>query len=199
MQNERIQLVGCGVLRREIAWLAARNQWPVDLDLLDSALHIDFGRLARELTTALARHPGQRNLVLYGTCHPAMDEMVAQAGAARVPGQNCVELLLGAQAFTEELSQGAFFLLEDWALRWDEIITKTFGPNLEITRDIFQGDRRYLLCLRTPCAGDFRAEAEEAGRTVGLPVRWRDVSLDHLESVLAAALKSGSESAACPK
>ena len=191
MTNESIQLIGCGVLRREVAWLVAKNRWCVEMEFLDSALHIDFDRLGETLSSAVARHTGKVTVVVYGACHPEMAKFLGNNGTYRLPGQNCVEMLLGEPAFTEELAQGAFFLLEDWALRWEEIITKTFGTNWDIVRDIFQGDRKYLLCLRTPCAGDFQAAAEEAGRTVGLPVRWRDVSLDRLETVLSDALMRG--------
>ena len=55
-------------------------------------------------------------------------------------------------------------------------------------RGIFQGDRRYLLAVRTPCSTDFSREAQAASDLVGLPLRWLDVSLDHLESVVATAL-----------
>ena len=196
MASERVQLVGCGVLSREVALLVQENRWPLDTDFLDSALHVDLDGLAEGLASALARHPGQATVVFYGACHPNMDKLLEAAGTFRLHGQNCVEMLLGERAFAEELSQGAFFLLEDWALRWREIVTKTFGTNLDLIRDIFQGDRKYLLCLRTPCSGDFETEAAGAGRMVGLPVRWRDVSLDHLASVVADALRRRGEGAA---
>jgi hypothetical protein len=102
-------------------------------------------------------------------------------------------LLLGSELFTAELSGGAFFLLEDWARKFDIILKKTLGTNEALWRAVYQGDRKYLACIRTPCSGDFRAEAETAGKMVGLPLRWRDVSLEHLETVLQAVLKQQGE------
>jgi hypothetical protein len=198
MTGERVQLVGCSALRKEVVWLAEKNHWPLDTQFMDSALHIDFDKLADRLTSVLSRHADQHPIVLYGACHPNMEQLLQDAGALRVQGQNCVEMLLGQTAFTAELAQGAFFLLEDWARRWEEILTKTFGTNLSVIRDIFQGDRKCLLCLKTLCSGDFVAQAEGAGCMVGLPVRWQDVALDHFESVLAAALKRRWEENACP-
>ncbi|MBS1214173.1 MAG: hypothetical protein H6R26_2790, partial [Proteobacteria bacterium] len=84
-----------------------------------------------------------------------------------------------------------------WARSWDTIITKTFGANEALVKEIFQGDRKYLLCLRTPCSGDFSQEAEKAGQKVGLPLRWMDVTLDHLESVLQDAITRRREETAC--
>ncbi len=181
-------LVGCGILRREIRFLIEKNGWLVQTSFLDSALHVDFDELSRKLTATLSRNTERDLLVFYGTCHPCMEAILDSAKASRTVGQNCVEMLLGPERFTEELEKGAFFLLEEWARRWEGIVTKTFGPNREVMREIIQGDRRFLLCVTTPCSGDFTAEAEAAGRLVGLPIRWLSVSLDHLESVLQDAL-----------
>ncbi len=181
-------LVGCGILRKEIRFLIEKNAWPVQTSFLDSALHVDFDELSKKLTAVLSRNAERELLVFYGTCHPGMDAILDSANAFRTAGQNCVEMLLGPERFNEELEKGAFFLLEEWARRWERIVTKTFGPNREVMREIIQGDRRFLLCVSTPCSGDFTAEAEAAGRLVGLPIRWLSVSLDHLESVLKEAV-----------
>jgi hypothetical protein len=100
-------------------------------------------------------------------------------------------MLLGPERFTRELEQGAFFLLEEWAHHWEQIVTATFGTNRKVIREMYQGDRGYLLCVSTPCSGDFSAAAEEAGRLVGLPLRRIEVSLDHLEAVLQEAFNRG--------
>jgi hypothetical protein len=184
MNEEKLLLIGCGILKSEVRRLIEKNRWPVETVFLDSSLHIDFAKLQKKLTRALVRHQGRNLIVFYGTCHPLMEKTLAAAGTFRTPGQNCVEILLGHELFTEELVKGAFFLFEDWARRCEQIILKTFGNHPNVAREIIQGDREYLLCIRTPCSGDFSAEAEAAGRIMGLPVRWMDVPLHHLESVL---------------
>jgi hypothetical protein len=188
MPESRPLLLGCGILRREIRFLLERNRWAADTFFLDSALHIDLAELSGALSAALAKHAGRDMLVFYGCCHPRIDQIVAEAGASRIPGQNCAEMLLGPERFTEELARGAFFLLEDWARRWGHILATTFGADIRVVRSIFQGDRKYLLGLRTPCSEDFQAEAEAARRQVGLPLRWMDVPLDHLERLLQIAI-----------
>jgi len=146
-------------------------------------------KLSAGLTGALEKHRGRDIIVFYGCCHPLMEQMLAEAGAIRTEGQNCVDMLLGHARFSEELEHGAFFLLEEWARRWRYIITKAFGTtNVEVIREIFQADRKYLLCVRTPCSRDFTAEAERAGELVGLPIRWTDTTLDNLEAVLQRAI-----------
>lgn len=188
MYEKRLLLIGCGILSKEIRYLTKKNVWPMDAIFIDSSLHIDLKKLERSLKQVLAKHRGRDIIVFFGTCHPLMNSILEDAETVRTEGQNCVEMLLGHDVFTQELSQGAFFLLEDWARRWELIQTKTLGTNLQVIREIYQCDRKYILCLKTPCSEDFNTQAEKAGEMVGLPIRWMDVSLEHLESVIQAAI-----------
>ena len=198
MKEEKILLLGCGILKNEVRFLIDKNNWPVDTRFFDSALHCEFAKLSHCLTTGLAREAGRDIVVFYGTCHPLMEQMLEDAHTFRTEGQNCVDMLLGNELFTKELLAGAFFLLEEWAHRWQYIITKSFGTsNWEVIRQIFGSDRKYLLCLRTSCSGDFHQEAEEAGRLVGLPLRWLEVGLDRLETVLSEAISRKLEEKRC--
>lgn len=192
--DRRLALIGCGILRKEIAYLIEKNRWPLDTVFLDSALHCDFGQLRERLEGALQRARHREIVVFYGACHPLMDGILADAHVVRTEGQNCAEILLGPEVFARELEAGAFFLMEEWAHRWKQVTFKTFGTeNEKVIREIYSGDRQYMLCLRTPCSGDFEALAEAAGALVGLPLRWMDVSLEHLEGVLEAAIARRSE------
>lgn len=182
-------LIGCGILETEVRYLAAANGWPLRCRFLDSTLHCNLGKLARDLTDALEAHRGENPCVLYGVCHPLMDRMLNDADATRVEGQNCIEMLLGAAVFRAELIAGAFFLLEDWAVRWDDLLSQTYSRcRPEVMREIFRLDRKYMLALRTPCCGPFDREAAVAAEMMGVPLRWRDVTLDHFESVLKTAI-----------
>lgn len=181
-------LLGCGILQNEIRFLTEKNGWPLETFFLDSALHIDFDRLSLALTSALNHNAGRDVIVFYGACHPLMEMILDSAGTFRTEGQNCVEMLLGPERFTSELEQGAFFLLEEWARSWERIVTATFGTNRKAIQEMYQSERSYLLAVTTPCSNEFVAKAEEASRLVGLPLRWTEVSLDHLETVLQEAI-----------
>lgn len=185
-----LALVGCGILHKEVDALIARNGWRLEPRYLASALHNHLDRLADRLQDALGkeRQAGREALVLYGACHPLMDRIVERHSTVRTAGQNCIVQLIGYERFMEELGRGAYFLLEDWALTWEPMITKAFGSNLEVVREIFHGSHRSMLAVRTPCSGDFTAAAEAAARFVDLPLRWMDADLAHLEAVLSEAL-----------
>ncbi len=189
MSAPTLSLVGCGILQKEVRHLIAKNNWPLTTDFLPASLHIDFRRLASELQAGLARHGHEQTIVFYGACHPGMDNMLNEGCTLRTLGQNCIEMLLGAEEFNRELSNGAYFLLDDWVRHWDDVIAKTFGTNISVIRDIFHDQHRYLLCLRTPQSDDFSQEAGRISTMLDLPLRWRDVGLEHLESVLQTAIK----------
>jgi len=181
-------IVSCGILKNEIELILAGNKEQTATRFLDSSLHNDLDKLSRTLTTALEKEGEEtRKLVIYGTCHPQIDEIVNASNAIRTQGQNCVELLLGRQRFTEELSNGAFFLFEDWARRWEQISYRFFG-NWELMKEIFQDSHTYILCIRTPCSGDYSEYASRVSERTGLPLVWEDFDLSRLESVITQSL-----------
>lgn len=188
MSGSRCRLVACGVLDREIRCLVEKNGWPVDTVFLDSSLHVDHARLEQGLRSVLGRCTGEPVAAFYGVCHPRIDRILGAAGASRTPVENCVEALLGREAYVRELEGGAFFLFGDWARRARAVILSSFGGSEAVAREVFQAERTHLLGIRTPCAPDFTAEAEETGRMLGLPLRWMDASLDRLEAVLSETI-----------
>jgi hypothetical protein len=189
MDNTKLQLVGCGIFKKEVSFLIKKNNWAINTDYLPASLHINLKQLSTALQEGLARHSDEQTIVFYGACHPRMDKLLNEANTLRTLGQNCVAMLLGDEEFNRELANGAFFLLDDWAQHWDDVIFKTFGSNIEMIRDIFHDQHRYLLALRTPCSDDFSAEASHISTMLELPVQWRDVTLEHLENVLQSTIE----------
>jgi hypothetical protein len=181
-------IISCGILQKEIRYLAEKNGWQLQFAFLPSGLHVDFERLRQSLEGCLERRQTQTAVVFYGACHPLMTQILENAQVIRTPGQNCVEIYLGQERFCRELEQGAFFLFEDWALHWQEIVGGVMPGDPEIMRSIFRSAHSYLLAIRTPCSKDFTSEAEAVSRRTSLELRWIDVGLEHLEANLKATL-----------
>ena len=178
---ETIKLIGCGILSKEINFLIKKNDWPIQPSFICSSLHVSFRQLEQSLGKRLNKFKKEKKVVFYGTCHPLMEKLIEDDKTIRTPGQNCVDILLGEEKFTEELEAGAFFIMEDWAKRRDLVMTKAFGKNEDVTKSTFQECHQYFLGLRTPCSEDFSQEALEISLKIGLPLKWLDVTLDHLE------------------
>ncbi len=193
--SETINLLGCGILKNEVESLIRKNGWALEPHWLHSALHNYFDRLYRELDEGLydLEQQGRPTLVFYGACHPRIEQLLEQHHTLRTQGQNCIVMLLGYETFMQHLGEGAYFLLEDWAVTWEPMITQCFGGNLTVIREIFKGSHRKMIAIRTPCSGDFTAAAEAAARFVDLPLEWMESDLSHLEQVLAEAISERQE------
>lgn len=197
MPELRQSLLGCSTLRREIAWLAEKHHWPLDLRFGGTRLCLESAAMARSLRVELGRNPARRTIVCYGKCHPLIDSWIGAGNSVRTEGMNCAEMLLGPERYGVELAGGAFFLLEDLARSWKTRLEQLFGPNRSIAREIFRGCHSLALGIRTPCSGDFSTQAEAAATSVGLPLRWVDVSLDHLELLIQTAIDRASAGDPC--
>ncbi|MEO5345775.1 MAG: DUF1638 domain-containing protein [Magnetococcus sp. YQC-9] len=195
-----IRLVGCGILQKEVVYLIRKNGWNLDPRFLDSSLHNHLARLSTSLNQALDQEgeTGRDTIVFYGCCHPKMEGILESHRTLRTHGQNCIVMLLGYDRFMAELEEGSYFLLEEWALCWRPMFAEVFGDKRSVVREIFHASHKAIAAIRTPCSGDFSREAEELADYLGLPLRWMDLSLDHLEEVLSDALERkslrGSES-----
>ena len=183
-------LVGCGILHKEIEYLIQKNGWQIETHFLDSALHNYLGKLSDQLTAALSadEQQGRDTVVFYGCCHPKIDKIMADHRTLRTAGQNCIVMLIGYERFMQELEKGAYFLLEDWALSWEPMITQCFGNNPSVIREIFHSSHKSITAIRTPCTTDFQQAAEAAAAFVDLPLHWMDADLSHLEAVIIDAL-----------
>lgn len=189
MGEDNILAIGCGILEKEVRFLIRKNGWAVEGLFLDSMFHNDLHRLSDALDTALADTSNRRRFVFYGACHPLMNRILERADTFRADGQNCIEMLLGADAFNDALEKGAFFLLEEWANRWDQVLKAAYHHcRPEVVREIFTSDRTHFLAIRTPCTGDYGRRALAIAEEMAVPLRWMDVTLDHLERVLAEAV-----------
>lgn len=183
-------MVGCGILRKEVNYLIRKNGWNVETEFLASSLHNYLDKLSSQLDATLDNddRKGRDTVVFYGGCHPLMDKILEKHHTLRTHGQNCIVMVLGYERFMEELEKGAYFLLEDWALTWEPMITECFGKNPAVVREIFHSSHKKMIAIRTPCSSDFTGAAEAAARFVDLPLEWLDADLDHLESVLMDAI-----------
>ncbi len=190
-------MVGCGILHKEVDYLIKKNGWNVETQYLDSALHNYLGKLSDQLNAALTadEQQGRETVVFYGCCHPKMEGILEQHHTVRTQGQNCIVMLIGYEKFMAELEKGAYFLLEDWALTWEPMITQAFGSNLAVIREIFHSSHKFIIAIRTPCSSDFTAAAEAAAAFVDLPLEWINADLGHLETVLAEAIDRKQNSA----
>jgi len=191
-------LVGCNILQREIAWLANKNRWELELRFRAAGLCTETVDLEPPFGTDLECASARPLVVFYGDCHHRMTSWIASASAVRIEGRNCAEILLGKERYNAELAAGAYFLLESAARRWESTLDRVFGPHRSVARQIFRLDRSYFLGVTTPCTEDYSSLAEVIASSIGLPLRWTNVPLCYLEAALQAAIDRAARRSPCP-
>jgi hypothetical protein len=148
----------------------------------DSMLHMVPEKLCPLLNIQIKRTLGRGGhvILLYGECHPAMHEQEKQEGVCRVKGVNCCEIMLGRTTYRSYLKKGAFFLMPEWAGRWETVFRKELGLSETTAKRFMKKMHTHLLYLDTQVQPVPEALLTEISRFTGLSWRCVSVSLDCL-------------------
>lgn len=147
------------------------------------------GDLATELAAALDT---KKHLVpcviIYGDCCMMMEQFEKKPGVARTRGLNCCELILGKELYKSLISDGVFFLLPEWILRWEEIFTRELGLSTVNATDLMHEMHTRLVYLDTGVMAVPLEEIVRCSSFCGLPYEIMTVSCDHLKSLIDDAI-----------
>lgn len=123
-------IIACGVFQKEIERLKEEQglDFPFEAHYLDPGLHVDFGELKEALKAELERCQGKGYegiVVVYGQCHPKMDEILKTYRAALIDCQNCVDAFITHKGMEERALRGLYFYLSPgWLEAWKEIFRR---------------------------------------------------------------------------
>lgn len=186
MTKKTSLFISCGIFKEELTYLLKEKGFEGEVVFLDAALHVNFDRLKAKLEEALAEHrPRADELnVVYGHCHPEMQEIIDRHGAKRIAAGNCLEALLGKEEL-ERLSgeKKTFFLSAGWINNWEKMFEQgreDFGHDF---RSMFASHERIVILD----AGVLPLDEEKIRRFsdyTGLPVERKAITLDHLLCVI---------------
>ncbi len=182
----------CGALGKEVKDIVDRRGWDVDIYGVSALLHLYPNRIVDELREKLhALRPRYDHLVVvYGDCgmNGKLEPILDEAGASRVKGPHCYEMLAGADLFerVSEERPGTFFLT-DWLVRnFERAVVRGLG--LDRHPDLIPmlfGNYDAVLYLRQMPNPRLAARAQEIAAYLGLSLEINDVGLGELESRLA--------------
>jgi Protein of unknown function (DUF1638) len=194
MFAERVLIIACGALAREIVALKKLNDWSaMDVQCLPPELHNRPERIPAAVRGAIesGRKHYSRIFVAYADCGTGgrLDAILAQEGIDRLPGAHCYEFLATASVFAElsEAEPGTFYLTDFLVRHFDRLVIDGLGigRHPELAMEYFRHYRRvvYLSQLRD-------AELERAARAVaqrfGLEYVERFTGYGELATSLAA-------------
>jgi hypothetical protein len=193
---ERVMLIACGALAREILALRALNGWDhVDLECLPAKLHNAPEKIADAVRVraraARARGYG-RIFVVYADCGTGgrLDAVCVEEGIERVPGPHCYAFFDGVDAFADRAGDeiGAFYLTDFLARQFDALVWRGLGLDRhpELRDMLFAHYDRVVYLAQTDDAA-LDVKAEEAAQRLGLAYERRFTGYGDLAPALASA------------
>lgn len=123
-------IIACGVFQKEIERLKNESglAFPFEAHYLDPGLHVNFDDLKDALKNELerCRKKGYKGMiVVFGQCHPKIDEILKPYGATLIDCQNCVDAFITRKGMEEKAKQGLYFYLSPgWLEAWREIFRR---------------------------------------------------------------------------
>ncbi|MGB9902643.1 DUF1638 domain-containing protein [Methanothrix sp.] len=134
MSTAEYSLVACGVFRKEIERISGELDFSFDPVYLDPGLHVDFDELALRLREVLESCKDDRVIVVYGACHPKMNDLLRGFRAELIDCQNCIDAFITRREVERIASEGLYFYLTPgWVDCWREIFRR-LGWGMEEAR-----------------------------------------------------------------
>ncbi len=199
----RCLIIACGALVPEIRQILEKNRLgPIEVRAVPALHHNRPEKIAPAVAShiAEARHIYDRIFVAYADCGTggALDRVIAEAGAERLPGPHCYAFYSGVDAFAKnEDPPGTFYLTDFLARQFEALVIRGLGIDRhpELLAEYFGNYERvvYLSQAATPVS---LQQAREAAVRLGLAFEHRPVGYGELEGSLVAQFAGADATAA---
>lgn len=195
---DRVLLIACGALAREIIALREANGWThMDLACLPAKLHNQPQRIPEAVRARIgkARAEGYRSIfIVYADCGTGglLDRVCEEEGVERIQGPHCYSFFDGNDAFARRAEEDeeitAFYLTDFLARQFDTLIWKGMGLDRhpDLLPMIF-GNYEALVYLAQTDDPALEAKARAAADRLGLEFRARRTGYGDLAPYLAQA------------
>jgi len=121
-------IIACGIFEKEIEALRRELGFPFEAHYLGAGLHVDFDDLKGALVAELEKcqnNGTEGMIVVYGQCHPQIDEILRPYHASLVACQNCVDAFITRKGMENKAKDGLFFYLSPgWLDAWKDIFRR---------------------------------------------------------------------------
>ena len=178
--------IACSIFHEELQRLRTLDPTGPPVKFLSSMLHLTPELLDRELQELIAQEKvnGNRVVLAFGDCCAHMTDFEQAPDVVRTAGINCCEVLLGSEVYRKLRKEGAFFIMPEWALRWQQVFETGLGLNPANAKELMQDMHSRLIYLDTgqiPIPQDKLVEMVEY---TGLPLEILRVSMEPFRASL---------------
>lgn len=192
---DRVLVIACGALAREIVALARLNDWSrLHVRCLPPELHNRPERIPTAVRDAIvaARDHYASIFVAFADCgtNGALDDVLRAERVPRLPGAHCYDVFAGARrlAALAENEPGTFYLTDFLARHFDRLVIEGLGLDRhpELLPQYF-GHYRRLVYLSQTRDEELRRAACAAAARLALPYEEHFTGYGALVPSLAAA------------
>ncbi|OPY53946.1 MAG: hypothetical protein A4E49_01232 [Methanosaeta sp. PtaU1.Bin112] len=121
-------IIACGIFEKEIEALRSELGFPFTARYLGAGLHVDYDDLKGALAGQLEechRNGNEGMIVVYGQCHPQIEEILRPYHASLIECQNCVDAFITRKGVETKAREGLFFFLSPgWLDAWKEVFRR---------------------------------------------------------------------------
>lgn len=177
-------IIVCSIFRDEITELISRGKIPWPVVRVNSMLHIYPSHLERRLNKELRMYSERNIMLLFGDCHPRMEQQTSET-IIRVQGINCCEIILGSERYRQLRSEGAFMMMPEWLDRWDEVFYRHLGLSDRGLATKFMNDfHTDITYIDTGLREVPVQKLDVVSQHTGLPWKIEKCSLEHLAEAI---------------
>jgi hypothetical protein len=189
---ERVLLLACGALAREILALKAANRWDhMELRCLPAELHLRPDRIPDAVEAAVRAAEGfDRILVVYADCGTGgrLAARCAALGVEMIEGPHCYAFFDGVERFAArgDAEMTAFYLTDFLVRQFDAFVWRPMGfdRHPELIPMMFGNYDRLIYLAQTEDAA-LDAQAAAAAARLGLAYERRFTGYGDLAAALA--------------
>ena len=186
-------IIACGIFEKEIEALRTELGFPFEAHYLGAGLHVDFDDLSGALVAELEKcqkEGSEGTIVVYGQCHPKIEDILKPYHAALAACQNCVDAFITRKGLEKKAQNGLFFYLSPgWLDAWKDIFSRlNWGPEeARMQMGSFRGSV-YLDTLKDAAARE--EELLQFFDFTNLPFEIMPVDLGYFKSLIIKAKES---------
>ena len=193
---DRVLVIACGALAREIVALRTANGWThLDVRCLAPELHNRPERIPAAVREAIRTNRDRYAtiFVAYGDCGTggSLDDVLREEQVERIPGAHCYEFFAGREAFAAlgDEEPGTFYVTDFLLSHFDRLVIRGLGldrhPELETH---YFGNYRRLVYLAQVDVPERVHAARAAAQRLGLDFEHRVTGYGALETSLRATV-----------
>ena len=180
-KSDKILVIACGALAKEITALIRMNNWThLQLRYLPAKLHNEPKNIPQNIRKYLvnAQNKFSRIFIGYADCGTGgkLDNLLEEFGVQRLPGAHCYEFFSSTQTFSKMLEEepGSFFLTDFLVKSFEKLIWQGLKINShpELLKIYFRHYKRLVYLAQTE-SKELQTQAQEIAKRLGLSYSYR--------------------------